>query len=189
MGKALVVKDVNFSANKLTTVVLSSSIPEYVLVAGYSPDRRGSGNHAATIENKGTSSQYHVLAADNSNTSVLPIEDKDGQDTGEFRFVPIVLPQGVTGFTITSEFGMKTRILWFDNTMVSDVNARGAWVVAGNVSSVSAWDQADWSTTITITKPSDSGINSFGGLVYTKDHPGVDHADEADIITITYTYS
>lgn len=161
--------------------------PEYVLVANYNPYRRGSGNHAATVERKtAASTSYHILAANNANTSVLPVEDKDGQDTGNWRFVPLVLPMGATGMVISSEYPMKTRMLWFDNTKVSDVNARGAWVVEGNISDY--FDQDTYSTSITFTKPSDAGINSFAGLIYTLNHSDAANTDVASIITLTYTY-
>lgn len=161
--------------------------PEYVLVASYNPYRRGVSNHAATVERKtAASSGYHILAANDTNTSVLPVEDKDGQDTGDWRFVPLVLPMGATGLVISSEYPMKTRFLWFDNTKVSDVNAKGAWVVAGNVSDY--FDQDTYSTSITLTKPSDAGINSFASLIHTQNHSDTANTDVADIITVTYTY-
>lgn len=161
--------------------------PEYVLVAGYNPSRRSTTSHGATL-NVTTTKKAHVLAANNSSESVLPIEDKDNIDTGNWRFVPLVLPAGATGFSITSEYEFKTRIQWFDNTKVSDVNHKGAWVVVGNNSD--NFDQSDWATTQTFAKPSDSGINSFGGCVYMRSHESESlNGNYADDITITYTYS
>lgn len=169
------------------TCTVSVVVPiDYVLVAGYGPYRRGTGNHAATLGKKTDAVLgYHVLAANNISSSVYPIESKPDVDTGNWRFVPIVIPTGVTGITITSTHEMKTMMLWFDKTKVDDVTGLGAWVVDGHASE-QGWDQANWSTTISLSVPSSPGINSFGGCVYFRDGTSTNGTDYSNEITVTF---
>lgn len=171
------------------TVSVSISV-DYVLVAGYNPERRSSYGNAATLGKRSNQTDsFHVLAANNANTSVLPIESKDNIDTGTWRFVPIVIPQGVTGFTITSEYEFKVRMEWFDNTRMETTNNKGAYCVEGITTDggYSGWDQEDYVHSAAYTIPSTTGLNSFCASVLLHNAANTVNSDYASDITITFT--
>lgn len=179
----------NQTATCSVSVVLD---PAFVLVAGYNPQRRSSTGSASTLDKRsGEKDSLNVLAANSTDTSVYPIESKDNIDTGSYWFVPIVLPTGATGFTITTpsgDVGLKTRILWFDNTRKETVNNKGAFTLDGKTSS-GGFDQSNYLYSVTITKPSISGINSFGGCVILQNREVTIGQNHASDITITYSYT
>lgn len=176
----------NQTATCSVSVVLD---PAFVLVAGYNPQRRSSTGSASTLDKRsGETDSLNVLAANSTDTSVYPIESKDNIDTGSYWFVPIVLPTGATGFTITSEYELKTRILWFDNTSKETVNNKGAFTLDGKTAS-GGYDQSDYTYSATIEKPSTSGINSFGGCILLRNRAVTIGQDHASDITLTYLYT
>lgn len=176
----------NQTASCSVSVVLD---PAFVLVAGYNPQRRSSTGNASTLDKRsGETDTLNVLAANSTDTSVYPIESKDNIDTGSWWFVPIVLPTGATAITISSEYELKTRILWFDNTQKETVNNKGAFTLDGKTAT-GGYDQSDYSYSVTINVPSISGVNSFGGCVLTRNRAvemGENHASD---ITLTYLYN
>lgn len=178
----------NQTATCSVSVVLD---PAFVLVPGYTPYRRNASSTAATLEKRTSDPDtLNVLAANTTDTTVYPIESKDNIDTGSFWFVPIVLPTGATGITITTPTGdveIKTRILWFDNTKKETVNNKGAYVVAGTTSS--HYDQESYVTTATIAVPNEEGVNSFGGCLMMRNVSKQANVDHHEDIILSYTYN
>lgn len=178
----------NQTATCSVSVVLD---PAFVLVPGYNPERRGTTVNGATLGKRNVETDtLNVLAANTSDTTVYPFESKDGIDTGSWWFVPIVLPTGATGITITTPSGtteMKSRILWFDNTTKETMNNKGSRVVEGHTSS--SYDQSDYVTTITLAVPETTGINSFGGCLLMRNVSKTANVDHHEDIILSYTYN
>lgn len=159
-----------------------------VLVAGYAPERRSSTGPAATLNKQsGTSSQWYVLATNSADKTLLPIESKDDIDTGSWYFVPVVLPEGATGFTISTEGELKSRVLWFNNAEKETINNKGAKVLAGK-SGAQGLDQDSYVQSYTYAKPDTAGINSFCCAVLVHNQQMDVNTDHLDLINFAYTY-
>lgn len=160
-----------------------------VLVAGYAPERRSSTGPAATLNKQsGATSQFYVLATNSTDPAALPIESKDGIDTGDWNFVPIVLPEGATGFTISTEGELKSRVLWFNNTEKETINNKGAKVLSGK-SGAQGLDQDDYTPTYTYTVPEVTGINSFCCAVLVHNQQKDVNTDQMNLISLEFTYT
>lgn len=177
----------DFSATCSVAVTVT---PDYVLVAGYIPERRTSTGSAATTGKVTSSSTVsnHILAQNSSDTSIYPIESKSNVDTSPWRFVPIEIPNGVTKIKISTAnqtTTIKTRILFFNRNDAETQFNIGAYCLYGNRADA-GFDQADWAIEQTIDVPSVSGINSFGGLVYLKDVYNPINENYADLINVEF---
>ena len=172
-----------------TCAVTVTATPDYVLVAGYIPERRSSDGPAATTGKKTDSTNHnHILALNSVDTSIYPIESKTDVDTSPWRFVPILIPDGVSAIKISTTdetTTIKTRILFFNRNAKETVSNTGALCLDGKTA-VGGFDQSTWETTQTIEVPSTSGVNSFGGLVYLKESSGNAYEDYADLINVEF---
>lgn len=166
--------------------------PDYVLVAGYIPERRSSDSPAATTGKKsseGTPSSNHILATNSDSTSIYPIESKADVDTSPFRFVPIKIPSGTTNIRISTVDGtttIKTRLLFFNRNAQETLANIGALCLDGKTAT-GGFDQADWAVSQTVPVSAVSGVNSFGGLVYLKNVSNTSlTVDYSDLINVEY---
>lgn len=178
-----------FSATCSVSIAIK---PDYVLVAGYIPERRSSDGPAATTGKKvpeGTTSSNHILATNSDSTSIYPIESKAEVDTSPFRFVPIKIPSGTTNIRISTVDGtttIKTRLLFFNRNAQETLTNIGALCLDGKTA-VGGFDQADWAVSQTVPVSAVSGVNSFGGLVYLKNVSNTSlTVDYSDLINVEY---
>lgn len=145
-------------------VTVDNVVPDYVMVAGYSPSKRSADavNPSMTTNQVSSATVNSFIIAANKATGMYPIESKTTVDTSPYRFVPILIPAGATKIKLTASSydQFYTRFLWCDSTKQETIVNHGAWCVQGKDT---GWDQPSRATnTYTITIPTGvSGLDSF----------------------------
>lgn len=168
-------------------VAVDNVVPDYVMVAGYSPSKRAADtSNPSMTTNQVTSATVNsfIIAADKA-TGLYPIESKTTVDTSPYRFVPILIPAGATKIKLTASSydQFYTRFLWCDSTKQETIVNHGAWCVQGVDT---GWDQPSRATnTYTITIPTGvSGLDSFCAAVnssYNTWETGTDYASSFSV--------
>lgn len=121
-------------------VTIDDVVPDFIVVAGYCPQKRTSSGNAATTDKRTGETSKMLIVANDQETGLYPIESKTDVDTSPYRFVPILIPNGATKIIINTEIGkFKTLTLFFDSTQQeSTYGDGGAYCVYGTNGT---WDQ------------------------------------------------
>lgn len=195
MAKTIIIKDADYSANKVDTVSFGNVDPAFVVVGGFNARLGGGGVYNENVIHSSSEGKYAIVVADSSDTNLKTWDRSGGgQYDGNFRFVPIVLPTGAKKITLKSKMysgstllGFKSRFLFCDSTQ-SPSGYVGVKCVDGKGNN--QWDQDDYVTQYTATIPQNiSGLDSYGVCLYMSDYATVWNEDQSDKFEITYLYT
>lgn len=193
MAKTIIIKDADYSANKVDTVAFGEQDPVFVCVGGFNARKATGGVYSENVTTGSGEGKYGVITANNTDTNVRTFDRNGGTNEGNFRLVPIMLPTGTKRITLKSKaysgstlIGFKTRFLWMDSTN-SVSGYVGANCLDGKGSS--SYDQDEFVTEYTAVVPSTAGIDSFGIALYMADYALVWNHDQAEKFEIEYLYT
>ena len=195
MAKTIIIKDADYSMNKVDTVSFGNVDPAFVVVSGFNARLGGGGVYNENIAQSYAEGKYGIVVADNSDTNLKTWDRSGGsQYDGNFRFVPIILPTGAKKIKLKSKvysgstlLGFKSRFLFCDSTQ-SPSGYVGVKCVDGKGNN--QWDQSDYVTEYTATIPQNiSGLDSYGICLYMSDYSLIWNTDQAEKFEITYLYT
>ena len=192
MAKTIIIKDADYSANKVDTVSFGNTDPAFVVVGGYNARPGSNGIYNENVFHAETPGKYGIIVANNADTN-LKTWDRSGvgEYDGNFRFVPIQIPSGAKRINLkyvgSDSITFKTRFLFCDSTQ-SPSGYVGVKYVDGKTGSTT-WDQDSAVTDYTIAIPELPGLDSFGVCVNVNDYALYWNTDNTGMFEITYLYT